>query len=101
VSRVRWTTRALADLREIGSYIARDNPEAARRWIERLRDRARKAALHPAAGRMVPERERPDLREVFVGSYRIIYRARAEGIDVLTVFEGHRTFPADVGEPAG
>jgi plasmid stabilization system protein ParE len=45
---------------------------------------------------MVPERERPDLREVFVGSYRIVYRVRAERIDVLTVFEGHRSFPSDV-----
>ena len=50
----------------------------------------------PAFGRMVPERERPDLREVFVGSYRIVYRIRAESIDILTVFEGHRSFPSDV-----
>lgn len=49
---------------------------------------------------MVPERERPDLREVFVGGYRIIYRVRAERIDVLTVFEGHRLLPEDVGESA-
>lgn len=99
MSRVRWTARSLRDLREIGSYIARDNPEAARRWIERLRTRARKAALNPAAGRVVPERERPDLREVFVTSYRIVYRVRADSIDILTVFEGHRSFPLDVGEP--
>ncbi|HEY8020485.1 MAG TPA: type II toxin-antitoxin system RelE/ParE family toxin [Thermoanaerobaculia bacterium] len=96
MSRVRWTSQAQRDLSEIGTYIARDNPAAAHRWTARLRDRARRAALNPAAGRMVPERERPDLREVFVGSYRIVYRVRAERIDVLTVFEGHRSFPSDV-----
>lgn len=95
MSRLRWTARAQRDLREIDAYIGRDSPEAARRWIERLRDRARRAALHPAAGRMVPERRRPDLREVFVAGYRIVYRVRAEGIDVLTVFEGHRSFQPD------
>jgi toxin ParE1/3/4 len=96
VSRVRWTARSRRDLREIWSYIARDNPEAANRWIARLRNRARKAGLHPAAGRMVPERERQDLREVFVGSYRIVYRVRTTSIDILTVFEGHRSFPAEI-----
>lgn len=97
MSRVRWTARSLRDLREIGSYIARDNPEAAYRWVARLRERAGKAALNPLAGRMVPERERPDLREVFVASYRIVYRVRADRIDILAVFEGHRNFPPDVG----
>jgi len=34
-----------------------------------------------------------DVREIFLKSYRIVYRLRDEGIDVLTVFEGHRLFP--------
>lgn len=38
--KVRWSKRAVKDLKEIGSYIARDNPAAARRWVERLRERA-------------------------------------------------------------
>lgn len=36
---------------------------------------------------------RSDIREVFVRTYRIVYRVREEGILVLTVFEGHRLFP--------
>ena len=30
------------------------------------------------------------MREVFLRSYRIVYRVVDEGIVVLTVFEGHR-----------
>ena len=88
--RLRWTLRARRDLDEIGTYISRDSPAAARRWIERLRDRARKAAQAPGAGRAVPEIEREEIREVLLGSYRILYRLRRDGIEVLTVFEGHR-----------
>jgi toxin ParE1/3/4 len=44
---------------------------------------------------MVPELQRPDIREVFLRTYRIVYRIRANAIDVLTVFEGHRLFEAD------
>jgi toxin ParE1/3/4 len=88
--RVRWTGRALRDLRSIAAYISKDNPAAARRWIARLRECARKAAPFPYAGRKVPELDRDDVREVFLGSYRIIYRVFPDVLEVQTVIEGHR-----------
>lgn len=69
---------------------------AARRWIERLRQRARDAAEMPGSGREVPEIGRDDIREVFVRSYRIVYRICADEVHVVTVFEGHRLLPGDV-----
>jgi toxin ParE1/3/4 len=91
---LRWTDHARRDLLAIGRYIARDNPIAARQWVERLRARARQAANMPLAGRVVPELQRDDVREVLLGTYRIVYRVRENAIDVLTVFEGHRHFEA-------
>lgn len=88
-----WTDRARRDLLAIGRYIARDNPVASRRWLAQLRSRAREATGAPRAGRVVPEFEREDVREVFLRTYRIVYRIREDNIDVLTVFEGHRLFP--------
>jgi toxin ParE1/3/4 len=92
-ARIRWTHRSIEDLRAIGRYIAEDDPRAARQWVERLRQRAREAASTPKAGRRVPEVERDDIREVLLRSYRIVYRVVREGIEVLTVFEGHRLLP--------
>lgn len=88
-----WSKRAQQDLLAIGRYIARDNPQAARQWIERLRERARKATLAPMAGRRVPELQREDIREVFLRTYRIVYQVREDAIIILTVFEGHRLLP--------
>ena len=88
--KLRWTARARRDLSAIGRYIARDDPVAARRWLERLRARARSAAKKPRVGRVVPELQREDLREVLLRTYRIVYRVREDAIHVLTVFEGHR-----------
>ena len=90
---IRWTERAVADLIAIGEYIAADKPSAARRWVERLRHAAQLAAATPLAGRRVPELEREDIRETFLRSFRIVYRVDADGITVLTVFEGHRLLP--------
>jgi toxin ParE1/3/4 len=95
--KLRWTLHARRDLEEIGIYISRDSPAAARRWIERLRERARKAAQAPRAGRVVPEIERENVREVFLRSYRIVYRVGRDSIEIMTVFEGHRLLrPQDI-----
>jgi toxin ParE1/3/4 len=95
---IEWTERALADLQEIDDYIAKDDAVAAARWVARLIAVAERAASMPLAGRVVPERARQDVREVFVGTYRIVYRVRQSGILLLTVFEGHSMFPRDVEE---
>jgi addiction module RelE/StbE family toxin len=92
--RVDFTSEATSDLEEIALYIARDNPRAAEAWIDKLIDRAEKAGIHPLAGRVVPEFGERAVREVFVGTYRIIYRIEPDRIVVLTVLEGHRRLRA-------
>jgi len=94
--KVRWTRRARADLLEMGRYIARDKPSAARRWVELLRQCARTASKQPRAGRKVPELGRDDLREVLVGSYRIVYEIHQEEIRILTIFEGDHLLPSNL-----
>lgn len=94
--KVHWMPRALRDLVAIRRYIARDDPIAARRWVSKLEQRADRAATAPMAGRVVPEVEADDVREVFLRSYRIVYRVLEDEVHVLTVFEGHRLFPGDV-----
>ena len=87
--KLRWTDRARRDLIDIGRYIARDKPGAARRWVERLRTRAKAAAKQPLAGRRVPEVGHDNVREVLVDNYRIVYEIQKTEIRILTVFEGH------------
>ena len=47
-------------------------------------------------GRVVPERDDPDIREIFIYSYRVIYRIRKDQIEVLAVIHGARLLPDDV-----
>lgn len=88
--KVRWTEQAFERLAEIQDYIGRDNPTAASRMIERIIDRAEALDRFPERGRIVPEIGNSNVREVFEGSYRIVYRVHKQGIQILTVFEGHR-----------
>ncbi|MCF8080822.1 MAG: type II toxin-antitoxin system RelE/ParE family toxin [Desulfobacterales bacterium] len=90
-----WTLTARNDLKAIRRYIAVDNPSAAKRWVDRLRSRAKKALQAPLAGRKVPEFSREDIRELIAGNYSIVYQVFEDRLVVLTVFEGHRLFPGD------
>jgi plasmid stabilization system protein ParE len=88
--RVELSAEAERDLEEIADYIARDNPVAAEAWVGKLVAAAKAAGTNPRAGRVVPEWGDPDVREVFLRTYRIVYRVEARRIVVLTVIEGHR-----------
>ena len=90
-----WTRRAELELDDIVAYIAADDPIAAIAWGERLIDRADAVAKAKYSGRVVPELELDHIREVFVGTYRIVYRVLSHGIRVQSVFEGHRQLPGD------
>ena len=91
-----WTTKALADLQAIGDHIARDKPGAAARWVMRLTEKAEGVVELPLVGRRVPELGRDDVREVFLRTYRIIYFFTEDRLEILTIFEGHRSFPDDL-----
>ena len=92
----RWTKRAQGHLFAVGDYIATDDPVAADRWIAKLSERADRAARVPNAGRNIPEFAREDVREVFVRSYRIMYRIDRRSIVVFCVLEGHQQVPDEI-----
>ena len=61
------------DLRDIVRFIARDSRQRAEAFGFRLMREADKLQDFPEIGRVVPEYRRPNVREIIVRSYRIIY----------------------------
>src|SRR5580704_14034554 len=93
--KVILTPQSLDDLRDIVTFIARDNPERARTFGNELIDRALSVATFPELGRVVPEIGEPAVREVIYGSYRIIYEIFADqgAIYTLRFWHGARGEP--------
>ena len=89
---VVWTVPALSQLDAIYEYIAQTSPEYALRMIDRLTRRSVQIAEFPFSGRMVPEYESDDVREILEWPYRIIYLIKAEEsrVEVLAVVHGAR-----------
>ncbi len=90
---IRWTEQAVADLEAIRDYVARDSEKYAALLIERLLGSLDRVTHFPESGRVVPEYQRLDVREIILGSYRVVYRLRSGQAEVLTVFHGARLFP--------
>jgi plasmid stabilization system protein ParE len=101
--RVVWAPLAITRAAEIAAYIAADRPGAAERWVTRLFKRVAVLGHFPETGQFVPEVERPDIREVHLGVYRIIYRLESTRVAILTVRHGRRLFdPTEIdSEVAG
>jgi plasmid stabilization system protein ParE len=97
--RLVWSPLALERVEE-AEYIARDRPEAARRWVRSLFEAVRGLEHFPESGRPVPELpHRPELREVIHGAYRVIYRVEPDRVSVLTVRHARRLLdPSEVSE---
>jgi toxin ParE1/3/4 len=91
--KVRWTEQALARLSDLYQYIANDNPDAASRLIDSLIERGDRLSRFPKRGRAVPELGNPEIRELIVRGYRLVYRVGTDCVDILTVFEGHHRLP--------
>ena len=94
--RVYWTHPAIAHLLAIYEHIAQDAPLYARRMIDRLTKRSEQIAVFPRSGRMVPEYEASDIREVIERPYRIIYRIKTGQIDILAVVHGAQLLPPEL-----
>lgn len=94
MTEVRWTPQAAEDLRAIREFIARDSPRYGRLVAERLFSATERLQAFPESGRIVPERNRPELRELIVGEYRLVYRFTSGAAEILTVFRSSRLFPA-------
>ena len=78
-----WSPLAEGQVAECFSYIAAERPSAALRWFDGLVDRTDSLSILPDQGCMVPEAQRPSLREVLVGVYRLVYRRDEDEIIVL------------------
>src|SRR4051794_22519332 len=95
MARLTITVLARADLTEIRDHIARDNPTAARRLIERLRDKARAIAETPGIGRGREADLQLNLFSFPVGHYLLFYQPQeGSGIILLRVLHGSRDLPA-------
>jgi addiction module RelE/StbE family toxin len=93
VTKLIWSPQSLRDLEIIRDYVARDSPHYAALVVERIIQGVERLTSFPESGRVVPERNDPELREVIVRPYRVVYRIRPGAVEIATVFRASRMPP--------
>jgi toxin ParE1/3/4 len=86
--RVRFTLSAREQFLAAVSYIRRHNPNAARRFRQRVEQSLRRLGRFPNSGRTLPEFPDLPFREVIVPPYRFFYRVKGGTLWVAAVWHG-------------
>jgi toxin ParE1/3/4 len=81
--------QALADLDDITTTIAADNPSAAQQWLSKIEKTFETLGTMPFMG-IARADVRPDMRTFAFGNYLILHRARDSGVDIVRVVHGAR-----------
>lgn len=93
--RIIWSPLSIERVTEIAGYIAQDSPQRSRKWVEKIFFKVEQLQSSPAIGRIVPEVNRKEIRELILGNYRIIYRVDPQNIFILTVRHGRQILPTE------
>ena len=96
---VSLSPSARRDLQDIVRYISLDSPERAIAFGQFLVSNTKRPEEFPEMGRVVPEFRKPEIREIIVRSYRVIYRVDhgERRVDVARFWHGARGTPEVLG----
>jgi len=90
---VNWTPQSLQDIDSISQYISRDSVKYAKIQAKRFFEVVEILEEFPKTGRIVPELNKPNVRELILGNYRIVYKIiSTKSIDILTIHHSARAF---------
>lgn len=95
MAEIKWTLQALDDLESICLFIGRDSPNAAAVFAQRAFRATDPLVNSPRLGKVLPELEIENIREIILGNYRLIYQIQDERVQVLTVHHGARLLDVD------
>ncbi|MCE5191880.1 MAG: type II toxin-antitoxin system RelE/ParE family toxin [Actinomycetia bacterium] len=93
--KVTWAPLAREQTADAFAYISAERPSAALRWFEEIVERAGSLSQFPDMGRMMPEAGRPEVREVIVEPYRLIYRRDSDEVVIIGVFHSRQDVDVD------
>lgn len=88
--KIVWSYEAAADIEALADYISRDSAFYAAAFVQETLDVSRSLNEFPERGRVVPEFGNPNIHELFVREYRLIYSIEEYRIVLLGLVHGKR-----------
>lgn len=92
MGKIIWAPSALADIEAIAKYIERDSVDQAALFVSRVIEMTDQLEDFPQSGRIIPEINDKNCRELIYGAYRIMYRIMRQEIWITGVTHGARNW---------
>jgi len=89
-NRVIWSRSALQDLEEVIKYVSRNSPAYAATFALKAKETSRSLTIFARRGRVVPELNVENIRELFIHGYRLIYKIERSTITIIAFVHGKR-----------
>lgn len=93
VYQISWSPDAYRDLVDIHDYSVRHLYASSSPLVGKLLVAVRRLETFPRSGRVVPEWELPDRREIIVRPYRVIYRIVGQQVLITWLLHSRRSLP--------
>ena len=87
---LKWSEEALEDIDSIATYIEKDSSIYAKAVVTKIFEKVEILSNFSQMGRTVPELNDDNIRELFIYSYRLIYRVSDGVILIVAVIHGKR-----------
>jgi toxin ParE1/3/4 len=93
--RVKWSPAARLDFRDLIVFISEDNTSAAKHFRNKILNHITQITKFPKSGRIVPEFQNENIREIIQKPYRIVYRIKNEEmvLEIVRIWHSARGIP--------
>ncbi|MEW6102492.1 MAG: type II toxin-antitoxin system RelE/ParE family toxin [bacterium] len=96
VERLIWTEDGIKSFEDIIQYIAKDSSYYASNFGRKVLESIENLMEFPKMGRIVPEYNKPNIRELIYQNYRIVYRIGKNIIYILLIIHGSKELPTNI-----
>ncbi len=87
---IHWTDEAIEQALKIREYLANTSPEYAVMITNRIFERVEQLLQFPHSGPLYKKAGLPQVRELLVRPYKIVYEVTHKQIRILAVFHQHQ-----------
>jgi toxin ParE1/3/4 len=94
MAKIGWSEEGLKRFRQILEYIEEDSPQNAAKVATTIWNRIQQLKEFPELGRIVPEFNQNEIRELIVYIFRIVYRLKTQNyIEIIGIHHSAQILP--------
>lgn len=90
IEKITWSLKSVENLDDISNYISKNSPLYAPVFIQKIIKSVDRLIEFPLSGRVVPEFNDENIRELIFHNYRIVYRVNFNNVEIILVIHGAR-----------